>query len=141
MLGVGRGPGSGAQSGAHADGVDVRLVAGECLPTGPLPHIPELGAGVTGPRNEEFEVRGDSQTHAVPCVSHKHGLLLPSLNVPQSTARGVGGCHTVMERPGRSRTPSPGTHSVLSSPSGVPGAGHNVVVVQEAAARQITWGW
>lgn len=88
-VGCGEGfPGAGVQSGAHADGVDVRLMASECLPTGSLPHVPELGAGVTGPRNEEFEVRRDGQTHAVPCVSHKHSLLLPSLDVPQSTAGG-----------------------------------------------------
>ena len=81
--------GGGGEGAAHADSVDVRLVARECLPAGPLPHVPELGAGITGPRNEEFEVRGHGQAHAVPRVSHKHSLLLPGLDVPQSTA-GVG---------------------------------------------------
>lgn len=72
--------------GAHADSIDVRLMASESLPAGPLPHVPELGTGITGTRNEELEVGRYSQAHAVPCVSHKHGLLLPSLNIPQSTA-------------------------------------------------------
>lgn len=83
---VGGRPRSQSTEGAHADGIDVRLMAGESLPAGPLPHVPELGAGITGPRNEEFEVGRHSQAHAVPRVSHKHSLLLPGLNIPQSAA-------------------------------------------------------
>lgn len=52
-------PGVGAE-GAHTNSIDVRLMASERLPAGPLPHVPELGAGITGPRNEEFEVRRHS---------------------------------------------------------------------------------
>lgn len=76
----------------HTDGVDVRLVASESLTAGPLSHIPELGTGITGPRNEEIEVRRHSQAHAVTRVSHKYSLLLPSLNVPQGTAKMEGDC-------------------------------------------------
>lgn len=79
--------GVGTGSGAHTDGVDVRLVASESLPAVPLPHIPELGAGITSPRNEEFVVWRHSQAHTVARVSHKHSLLLPRLNIPQSTAK------------------------------------------------------
>lgn len=88
-------------------------MASERLPAGPLPHVPELGAGVTGPGNEEFEVGRHSQAHAVPCVSHKHSLLLPGLNIPQSTAGRRGGCQR--ERPGQSCLPAPHPVSVLTT--------------------------
>ena len=117
--GVGRwSPEDTEARGAYADGVDVRLVARESLPAGPLPHVPELGAGVAGPRDEESEVRGHGQAHAVPCVPHKHSLLLPSLDVPQGAA-GRGDTLSPSEAgteapPQPSHPRAPGPHHVVS---------------------------
>lgn len=107
--------GAGAQRGAHADSIDVRLMASESLPTGSLPHIPELGAGVTGSRNEELEVRRDSQTHAVPCVPHKHCLLLPGLDIPQSTGGRREDAVTLSQK-GQDRAAPQGPASTAFSP-------------------------
>lgn len=134
----------GRSGGAHTDSIDVGLMASESLPAGPLPHIPELGAGVTGPRNEEFEVRRHSQTHAIPRVSHKHRLLLPGLDIPQSTARRRECCHCdgkARKEPRLKPWPLRDPHSIQSLPSGVSRTGHNVVVIQEAAAGEISWGF
>lgn len=69
----------------YADGVDIGLVPGEGLTAGALPHIPQFGSSVASPRDEEFEVWGDGQAHTVAGVSQEHSLLLPCLNVPEST--------------------------------------------------------
>lgn len=115
-------------------------MASESLPTAPFPHIPELGAGITSSRNEEFVVWGHSQAHAVTSVSHKHCLLLPCLNVPQGTARREGAHHrnvTVAQ----DRVTFLSTQGIQPLPRGVPRASHNVVVIQEAATGEITWRW
>lgn len=93
-------------------------MASESLAAGPFPHIPELCAGITSARNEEFVVWRHSQAHAVTSVSHKHRLLLPRLNVPQGTVRRKGAHHKEMsqlpsiERPSSPQHPR---HSTLTT--------------------------
>lgn len=72
----------------YGDGVDVGLMPGEGLAAGALPHVPQFGSGITSPRDEEFEVRGDGQAHAVSSVTNEHSLLLPRLDVPERAAGG-----------------------------------------------------
>lgn len=115
-------------------------MASESLATGTFPHIPELCAGITSSRDEEFVVWRHSQAHAVTSVSHKHRLLLPRFNVPQGTVRRKGAHHT--ERyscPAQNDLPVLSTRGIQPLPRGVPRAGHNVVVIQETATGEITW--
>lgn len=67
----------------YADGIDVGLVPGEGLAAGALPHVPQFGSSIASPRDEEFEVWGDSQAHTVSSVTDEHCLLLPRLDVPE----------------------------------------------------------
>lgn len=114
-------------------------MASESLAAGPFPHIPELCAGITSTRNEEFVVWRHSQAHAVSSVSHKHRLLLPRLNVPQGTVRRKGAHHTEMSQlPSQNNLPVLSTRGILPLPRGVSRAGHNVVVIQETATGEIT---
>lgn len=64
------------------NGVDVALVASEGLSALGLPDVPQLGGEVTRPRDEELEVWGYGQRHAVALMSCKDGLLGSRLNVP-----------------------------------------------------------
>lgn len=58
-------------------------MASERLPARALPDVPQLGCEVTRPRDEEPEVWGHGQGHAVSLMSRKDGLLGSSFNVPQ----------------------------------------------------------
>lgn len=116
-------------------------MASESLTTAPFPHIPELGAGITSSRNEEFVVWGHSQAHAVTSVSHKHCLLLPRLNVPQGTARREGAPSQRDVTVAQDRMTFLSTQGIQPLPRGVPRASHNVIVIQEAATGEITWRW
>lgn len=62
--------------------VDVTLMACEGLSALSLPDVPQLGCEVARPRDEELEVRGHGQRHAVALMSCKDGLLGSCLNVP-----------------------------------------------------------
>jgi hypothetical protein len=71
----------------HRDGVDVGLVAGECLLAHSLTDVPQFGRGVAGARDECAHVRRQGQRHHVAGVAREGGHLLPRLNVPEGTAK------------------------------------------------------
>lgn len=77
-----------AGQGTYTDGIDVRFMPCECLTAGSLPYVPQLGSGIAGPGDKEFEVWGDSQAHAVSSMTHKHSLLLSCFNIPERAVRG-----------------------------------------------------
>lgn len=69
----------------------------EGLAASSFPDIPQLGRGITGSRDEELEVGGDSQAHAVSSVTQEHSLLLSCFYVPEGAAkegREKPGCHS-----------------------------------------------
>lgn len=67
---------------SHPNGVDVTLVTCKGLSAGALPDVPQLSCEVTSPWDEELEVWGHAEGHAVSLVSGKHSLLCSCLNVP-----------------------------------------------------------
>lgn len=69
---------------SHSNGIDVAGVSREGLLAGAFPHVPQLGQGVAGSRDEGVHVGGQSQGHAVSNVVGEDHLLLAGLQVPQA---------------------------------------------------------
>lgn len=129
----------------HSHSVDVGHVSGEGLPAHAVADVPQLGGGVAGSWDEGLVVWTERQAHHVPSVAGKGGGLLARLYVPQCTARsGVHDLSFVTKQAPFifffSSCADRGG-SCESLPGGVSWARQNLVVVEEAAAGQVTWRW
>ena len=123
----------------HTDGVDVRLVACEGLPAHAVPDVPQFDRGVAGSRHKGAEVGRQGQAHDVAAVAREDRGLLTRLDVPQCTG-------------GRERTELPVSSGkgvfararqcveTCDSPCGVSWTRDDLIVVNETATWQVTWG-
>lgn len=71
----------------YRNGIDVTGVALESLLALAIPDVPQLGKGVTGPRDEWVLVRRECQAHAVSHMVQELHLLFASLQIPKTTGQ------------------------------------------------------
>lgn len=75
---------SSIQADTYTNGVDIRLMASEGLPTHSFSNIPQFGRGITGTRNKTPGIGSKRQTHDISSVPSKCSCLLTSFYVPES---------------------------------------------------------
>lgn len=122
----------------HTDGVDVWLVACEGLPAHAVSDVPQFDRGIAGSWHKCAEIGWQRQAHDVASMARENRGLLTRLDVPQCT--GAERAELGHRSDQKANVDACLCLDVRSSPRGVSWTRDDLIVINETATRQVTWG-